>query len=560
MTYEARIAAPAGMAGPIPNAEAAADRVAGKRLVTYGVVGIVLCLGYVFLRDLTWQGGAHFHTIMEAVATVLALIVGIMALARFYSKKNNTFLFIGAGFLGTAFLDGYHATVTSEFFASYLPSSLPSLIPWSWVASRAFLSILMLLSWAAWVREQRMGRAGRIQEHNLYLFVALLTLLSFLFFAFTPLPRAYYPEFVFHRPEELIPALFFFLALTGYLRKGDWRHDVFEHWLVLSLIVGFLGQAVFMSFSGQLFDFQFDAAHLLKKASYICVFVGLVFSMYSIFQQAEEANIVLQVEVNVRKKTEAALQQRAQELARSNKELEQFAYVASHDLQEPLRKVKAFGDRLMTKYGEALDDRGRDYISRMQDAAERMQMLIGSLLTFSRVGTSGEPFAKVDLDKVARDIVSDLEVPIRETGARVTAVDLPIIDADPLQMRQLLQNLIGNALKYRRKGVPPLIEVSAKILPHEAPDRDGIPAGSCRISVKDNGIGFEDQYLERIFGIFQRLHGRDEYEGTGIGLSIARKIVERHGGSITAESRSGEGSTFIVNLPMNQIIHEHNHD
>ena len=323
-----------------------------------------------------------------------------------------------------------------------------------------------------------------------------------------------------------------------------------------------------MSFSGQLFDFQFDAAHLLKKVSYICVFVGLIFSMYSIFQQAENANTVLQAEVNERKKTAAALKQRAHELARSNEELEQFAYVASHDLQEPLRKVKAFGDRLKTKYGdrlktkygEALDDRGRDYIGRMQDAAERMQMLIGSLLTFSRVGTSGEPFTRVDLDDVVRDIVSDFEVSIREAGARVTTVDLPTIEADPLQMRQLLQNLIGNALKYRRKGVPPAVEISAKILPNGAPDREGIAAKECRIFVKDNGIGFEDQYMERIFGIFQRLHGRDEYDGTGIGLAIARKIVDRHGGSIAAESRSGEGSTFIVTLPMNQHIHGHNHD
>lgn len=268
--------------------EITAATVATRKAITYVVVGLSLTFSYFVLRESTWQGSAQLHTLMEVVATVLAMIVGAMALVRYYSKKEGIFLFIGAGFLGTAFLDGYHAVVTSEAFQPLMPSELPSLIPWSWIASRFFLSVIMCLSLLAWMRQQRLGETGLIKEKTVYLFIASFTLASFLFFISMPLPRAYYPEFIFHRPEEFIPALFFLMALVGYLRKGDWRENSFEHWLVLALIVSFVSQAAFMSFSGQLFDLEFDAAHILKKGSYICVLTGLLISMYEIFRVEEK--------------------------------------------------------------------------------------------------------------------------------------------------------------------------------------------------------------------------------------------------------------------------------
>ncbi len=258
------------------------------RIAIYVVVGLGLMASYAFLRGVTWQGSATLHVVMEAVSTLLALIVGAMALVRYYSKKSNTFLFIGAGFLGTSFLDGYHTLVTSPFFKPLMPSDLPALIPWSWVASRQFLAIFLFLSWLAWLREQRIGEKGQFNELSVYVFTGFFTLLSFAFFAFAPLPRAYYPELMLHRPEELLPALFFLAALVGYLHKGDWKHDVFEHWLVISLVVSVIGQAVFMSFSGSLFDLEFDIAHLLKKVSYICVLTGLLMSMFNAFRQLEK--------------------------------------------------------------------------------------------------------------------------------------------------------------------------------------------------------------------------------------------------------------------------------
>ncbi len=265
------------------------DRHKNRRIATYISLFVALTLGFALLRDSTWQGSTQLHTIMELIATTLAFFVGAIALVRYYTRKNNTFLFIGAGFLGTALLDGYHTLVTSTFFDYMWPSPPPSLIPWSWNASRIFLSLLMVLSWWAWKREDRLGKAGRIPERSVFLLVGLLTMASFLFFALYPLPRAYYPELFFGRPEEFVSAFFFLAALFGYLEKGWWKRNRFDHWVVLSLIVGFMGQAMFMSFSFQLFDPMFDAAHLLKKVSYICVLTGLLVSMFYLFRRAEES-------------------------------------------------------------------------------------------------------------------------------------------------------------------------------------------------------------------------------------------------------------------------------
>jgi PAS domain S-box-containing protein len=257
-------------------------------------------------------------------------------------------------------------------------------------------------------------------------------------------------------------------------------------------------------------------------------------------------------EVEERKRIEQQLRGVATELTRSNAELEQFAYVASHDLQEPLRKIQAFGDRLHTKFRDQLPEAGRDYVERMHVSAGRMRRLIDDLLTFSRVTTNARPFKRVDLGKIAHEVVSDLDEYITQKGGAVRLGELPAIDTDPTQIRQLFQNLIANAIKFHRPGVPPVVEVRAEELTLPLPSPDATARPACRILIKDNGIGFDEKYLDRIFQVFQRLHGRDEYEGTGVGLAICRKIVERHGGTITATSRVGEGTTFVITLPVHQ--------
>jgi signal transduction histidine kinase len=234
-----------------------------------------------------------------------------------------------------------------------------------------------------------------------------------------------------------------------------------------------------------------------------------------------------------------ALEVRAAELARSNAELEQFASIASHDLQEPLRKVRTFTQQLTVIDSDKLSPKGHDYLERANGAAERMQKLIEDLLKFSRVATHGRPFEPVDLQEVTQGVLVDLEHQIERSGAVVRVGELPTIDADPLQMRQLMQNLVSNALKFQREGVPP--EVAVDVSSAE---------GEVQITVRDNGIGFESQYAGRIFRVFERLHGRSRYPGTGIGLALCRKIVERHGGRIVAEGEPGVGATFTVTLPV----------
>lgn len=255
-------------------------------------------------------------------------------------------------------------------------------------------------------------------------------------------------------------------------------------------------------------------------------------------------------DVTARRQAEEKLRLYATRLERSNRELQDFALIASHDLREPLRKVQVFGERLQARYGDVLDERGIDYLQRMQEAARRMQALIDSLLTLSRVQTKALPSVPVDLAAAAREAVSDLEVRIRETGARVLVGELPTVDADPVQMRELFQNLIGNALKFHRAEEPPVVQVHGQLLDDEGGDTN--LERRCRVLVRDNGIGFDERYLDRIFQPFQRLHGRDEYEGVGMGLAICRKIVERHGGAITATSTPGQGVTFIVTLSVRQ--------
>lgn len=254
-----------------------------KRAVQYITLGLVLAIGLPVLGNAAWQSATQFHTVMETVSTLLAFLAGILALVRYYTKKEILFLMIGAGFLGTGVLDGYHAIVTSDYFRPYSPADLPSLIPWSWVASRLFLSLVMALSFVAWLRRETDQTELNINERSIYAWVLFSTLASIAFFSFAPLPEATYPELFFHRPEEFAPALIFFIALVGFIRKGEWRTNSFHHWLVLSLIVGLIGQAVLMSVSGQLFDYEFDVAHVLKIVSYICVLTGLLINTYEIF-------------------------------------------------------------------------------------------------------------------------------------------------------------------------------------------------------------------------------------------------------------------------------------
>jgi light-regulated signal transduction histidine kinase (bacteriophytochrome) len=226
------------------------------------------------------------------------------------------------------------------------------------------------------------------------------------------------------------------------------------------------------------------------------------------------------------------------ELERSNGEMQDFTFAVSHDLQEPLRKIHTFSQFLVEDCGEEVSEKGREHIGRMQDASERMSILICNLLALSRIGTRGGNLARVESKSIVNDVLDALSVQLEEAGAEVEAGDLPDVMADRTQLGQLFQNIIGNALKFRRPDETPRVTISSEA------DGDFVT-----FRVQDNGIGMEKRFLEKIFTIFQRLHSRDQYEGTGVGLAVCKKIVACHGGKIWAESEPGKGSSFFFTLP-----------
>jgi PAS domain S-box-containing protein len=255
------------------------------------------------------------------------------------------------------------------------------------------------------------------------------------------------------------------------------------------------------------------------------------------------------IDITERKRAVEKLANYMEQLERSNRELQEFAFVASHDLQEPLRKIRTFGEMLVSKFNNSLGETGRDYIDRMQRASKRMQRLIDSLLTYSRISTKANPFSYVNLNEAAKEALANLEIRISETNALVDLSELPTIEADSEQMIQLFQNLIANALKFCRNDEPPHI----KVYSHEAKKDTFNKLRAYLIYVEDNGIGFDEKYIDRIFNPFQKLHGRDLYEGEGMGLAICKKIMARHKGSITAKSALAKGSIFILTLPERQV-------
>ena len=264
--------------------------------------------------------------------------------------------------------------------------------------------------------------------------------------------------------------------------------------------------------------------------------------------------IALLEDITQRKEMELELSKRAVELSRSNEELEQFAFVASHDLNEPLDKIVAFGKLLEEECGEVLNEEGREYLDYMRDASKRMQELIASLLDLSLVTTKGKPFRHVDLNKVIGFILSDYKLRIEDAEATITVEKLPFAQADEVQIRQLFQNLIGNALKFHIPDLPPEITISGDVFKPRAGSGFDPSKSYCKIIVRDKGIGFEQRNAERIFNPLQRLHPRSAYSGTGIGLAICRKIVDRHGGVIAAKSSPGKGTVFAIMLPQSEQL------
>ncbi len=286
---------------------------AARAMAPYASLAVLPVVAWLVFDAVDWSREAPFHTLQETVAVLLALGVAAIALVRYYSRKSNRFLLLGSAFLGTAVLDGYHALVTSVSFSHHFAEAQTTLGPWSWLASRIFLSSFLLLSCFSGPREQETP----LRERFVYLSVAGVALVCVLFFTFAPLPSGYLPEHVFSRPAELVPAALLLAAVVARQRRGEWKESRFETWLLLSLLVGFIGQTAFMPFSREPFDPWFEVAHLAKSLSYLCALAGLLGSMHALFRRADESAAELA-------KSNAALQSEMQERARAEAERDRF--------------------------------------------------------------------------------------------------------------------------------------------------------------------------------------------------------------------------------------------
>jgi len=293
----------------------------------------------------------------------------------------------------------------------------------------------------------------------------------------------------------------------------------------------------------------------------VSVFVELYSKTHQLIAQEQKLiaiNKNLENEVKERKLSEEKVKllnlqllQNIDKLEAANKDLDRFAFMASHDLQEPLRKINVFSERLDSEYGNLLDTEGKRYINRIQNATSRLQALIKDILTFSKISTDKKDFVKSDLSQLMKEVVSEMESEIQEKNAQIIIEELPSLAINPNLMRPLFFNLLSNSLKYSKKDVPPVVRIYSE--PEMISEKlNGVESKRkyCRIFVSDNGIGFEQVFSEQIFDMFKRLHNHTEYEGTGIGLALCKKIVEVHNGYISAKSSLGEGATFIVSLPM----------
>lgn len=274
-------------------------------------------------------------------------------------------------------------------------------------------------------------------------------------------------------------------------------------------------------------------------------------------QKLKAINKSLELEINERKASEDRVKDLNRQLLgnialleSANRDLDRFAFMASHDLQEPLRKIRTFSDLLFVKYNEQLDTAAISYITRIQSAAVRMQTLISDILAFSRINNEKDTFINYNLNLIMQEVLDELERTVQDKQAKIAVQELPYIDVNPGLMRPLFANLLGNAIKYSKKDVPPDIKVWSEVT--EITSGKGSPEKFCRIFFEDNGIGFDQQYAEQIFDMFRRLHVHSEFEGTGIGLTLCKKIVEKHNGFISVQSKVNKGSTFIISLPVQQ--------
>jgi signal transduction histidine kinase/DNA-binding response OmpR family regulator len=512
------------------------------------------------------MGNAEIHTQLEAIASLLAFVAGSMALVRYYAKKSSEFLLFGSGFLGAGLLEAYHGVITAPYFAPHTPSALSSLTPWSGAVSRVYVSLLMCATLLIWYRERRNPRARKLRESVVFLATGAWAVVTFIFFAEVHVPPAYYPNLAVHRPAQLVQALFFALAVAGYLAKGKWKNSDFEHSLVLALITATASDLLYMTFYNRLFDLQYIAGHVLKVAMYLFVILGLLRNTFVIFQRAAENAVQLEARVNLRTRelslangalgeeiaerrdAQAKLHAAIAAAETASRAKSEFLANMSHEIRTPLNGVIG-----MT--GLALDTEltaeQREYLATVKLSADSLLGLINDILDFSKIEAG-----KVELETLDFPLRDCLDAILRTVALRAhekglellceMAPDAPdYVRGDPVRLRQIVLNLVGNAIKFTARG-----EIALKV---SADAEHG--ADMLHFVVADTGIGIPREKHRAVFEPFSQADASTTrtYGGTGLGLTISTRLVELMGGKIWVESEPGCGTQFHFTVRMARV-------
>jgi signal transduction histidine kinase len=515
-----------------------------KRNVTLFVaLYVVIALSFLAMgpraSSSQWLSSSDFHACIEISSSFIAIIAAIACLIYYFGLKSRYFLIIGLGFFICGSEDFIHGLFSFQRLFEGSGVDLSHFIPGTYVAGRIILAIAIIV---AILTQKKLTPPNKIRrEAAVFSAIAIALGAGATALAFRlPLPAFIYPENIISRPVDMVSAGLFLVAFLLAVKRFLRVRDTFSGMLLACIVLN-LGGQIYMSFSNRLFDVFFDTAHWANILSYCMPVLGITVESLTKMREAQS-------ETSIRKKAEHCLQElnldlqvNNEKLNRSNRELQDFVYIASHDLREPLRKISSFGELLRDSLQEGLEADDKENLNFMIDGADRMTQMIEALLMYSRLNTKEVQFETIDLNEIVQQMQQlELATLLEETDGTIEIPQsLPKVKADPVQIRQLLQNIIANGIKYCHEGTSPRVVITAK---HIGPDK-------IRVEVQDNGVGIKKELHEAIFKMFKRVHSRQKYEGAGIGLAVCRKIVDRHGSDIGVDSKEGQGSVFWFTLP-----------